>query len=318
MNNGNPEALNHFIDLQSLLDKIREKSEAAKDPGFKEGFFSSGMSKFGDQILANIQGGSYRLMREYDRGGTKHLFFRMFGKGGLNYQDYSLIRVKDSIRASDIYAYTSDENVSSSMAILVNVASAANKDSRDIPEDLAIMTKLIQYKKKGDNAAAKETYDKLDTRYKENKAIQVIYIDICKQIDVGLYKAALEHFSVSFPGMPSCYLMMVDMYTLSKEYEKGLAVIDILDSLAGKDPFLDYYRGNFFRLLNKESQSLACYERVYAYDPGIFYNDYKLILAYARAKEYVKAKAVIELYRKSPQFKQGYIDQIYEKHPELK
>ena len=39
-----------------------------------------------------------------------HLLFRAFGDGGLNYQDITIIKVKDSLRAADIFSYQLGES----------------------------------------------------------------------------------------------------------------------------------------------------------------------------------------------------------------
>jgi len=292
-NSGDAGVLDHFIDLDSLIGIMQQKSQALKDPAFRSGFaqpFKTSFANYGQQIVTSIRQGNYRLIRNYETGGVRHLVFRMFGSGGLNYHDYTLIRVKDSVKASDVFVYTTDESVSSTLSKLVDMM---NNSAEHLPEEVSIMMKLNQQNKAKNYAGVKEQYEKMPDKYKENKAIQLIYITACHQLDLQLYQKAIEHFANSFPDAPSAYLMMIDFYYGRKEYEKGLAAIDKLDKLIGDDKALDFVRGNFYKLSGNRAESIACYERVYRYDPTLEMNTNALVHAYEEAGESAKAKAVL-------------------------
>lgn len=318
-NNGNPDELNRLLDIPSLVDKISKKSKALEDPGFRQGFESSfrqSMTSYGDKILASVKNGSYRLLREYDDKGTKHLFFRMFGTGGLNYHDFTLVKVKDSLRASDVYVYSVDDVISNTMADLVN-RMMAKAETADLPEDTKVLLKMTEYADQKNYSSAKEMYDHLDSKFQQSKAIQVLYINVCHRLDPALYEKALDHYVSSFPEMASGYLMMIDLYYLEKKFDKGLAALDQLDKLVKQDPCLDLYRGNFYRLSDKKSEGLACYERLYKYDPVISINTLKLIAAYAESGQNEKARTVIGEYKKTSSFREEELKALYTKYPGL-
>ena len=216
-NSGDAGMLDHFIYIDSLIGNMRQKSRAMKDPAFLRGFsesFSKSFINYGQRIMVSIQLGNYRLLREYESKGVRHLVFRMFGSGGLNYHDYTLVRVKDSIKASDVYIYSIDEALSSNLATLADMM---NNSAESLPEDVSILIKMTDMGNKKNYAGVKEQFEKLDVKYRNSKSLQLIYISACHHIDNALYESALEHFASGFPDAPSAYLMMTDLYYLRKE-----------------------------------------------------------------------------------------------------
>ena len=317
-NSGDPSALNHFFDVDSLIKNIQRKSDALKDPAFMSGFsgsFSKSFANYGQQMMASIQMGNYRLLREYESEGSRRLLFRMFGSGGLNYHEYRLVRVRDSIKASDVFVYTLDETLSSNLASLVDMMSNSGDH---LTEEVATMKAMREQFNKKNYAGVKEQYDKLDEKYKRNKAILMLYISACHQLDLPLYQNAIEHFAASFPDAPSAYLMMIDVYYLRKEYDKGLEAIDKMDKLIGGDKMLDLYRGNFYKLQGKKAESIVCYEKVYRYDPTLAANVQFLVTGYEETGEKARAKTVFTDFKKTKAFHDADFSDLLSKYPDLK
>jgi len=315
---GSTAALIHFIDLDSLLGLVRQHLPDLNPElmrGFRKGFLETG-GALGGQLASTAAMGSYRLLKEYDKDGTKHLLFRQFGKAGLNYHDYTLIKVQDSIKASDVFAFTLGENLSTMLATLS--ARMAGVDIAKLSETDRSLLKLTELKNQKEYAAAKQVYDQLDRRVQESKAVQVIYIEICRHLGDSLYDQALEHFAVAFPDAPNAYLVMIDLYYAEKDYEKSLAVVNKLDSLVGKDAFLDLYRGNFYKKMGKKDEALNCYQRLYLSDPTLAINTRTLIITYAQANRYDDAKKVIGEYKQTSGFQETDLDKIYSAFPALK
>ena len=316
---GDPSAIDHFIFPDSLAERIREKSRFLKDPQTFVGFKSSFIPSFtnghlGKQIIANVRNGNYKLMRVFDSAGDKHLLFRSFGDGGLNYHDFILVRVGDSIKACDLYTYAVDEWTSSAVARLGDIMGGSN----NFEQDGNIILKMTQEINKADYTAVRTTYEQLGPAYKHSKAIQLIYIQACHHIDLGLYENALVGYAATFPDAASSYLQLLDLYYLQKKFDKGLAAVDKLDKVVGGDPLLDFFRGNFYTLMNKNAESLRCYENVYRYDPGLKINSVKLASVYAATNQNDKAKAVITGYMNTPSYHPGDLNALYDKYPDLR
>lgn len=319
-NAGNPATLNHLLDPYLLVDRIREKSPVLKEGAslnsFREGV-AEGMTNFGLQVTNNIKGGGYHLLRVYEYKGTRHMLFRLHdASAALNYHDYILQKVKDSIKASDCYIYLSDDYISTTMSRQVNTMWAKNQPNNTAEmKFLAVMIELYQKK---DYAGIKDFFEKSDDKMKDDKGMYLIYVLCCKKVDMVKYQEVLEHYITHFPDAASGHLMMIDLYQTKKEPNKGLVAIEKLDSLIGKDPFLDYYRGRFYDMLGKSVETIRCFEAVYRLYPSFERNTIRLIVAYAANKENDKAKTVIGEYKKSPVFTQENLDAVYKRFPDLR
>jgi len=319
INTGNSFVIDHFLYPDSLLERIRQKSKMLKDAEFLKGFKSSfiptlSKGSISKQVLMATHNGSYRLLREYDKGGRKHLLFRMFGDGGLSYHDFILVRAGDSVKAADLYTYVSDEWVSSSVARITDMLG----QGIDPVSDVGIIKKMTEDLSDARYMDVKSTYDSLVPGFKKNKSIMTIYIAACHHIDLGLYQAALEEYGKTFPDAASSYLMMLDLYYLQKEYDKGLACIDKLDEIIGGDALLDYFRGNIYLAMNKKPEAITCYEHVYRYDPTMKINVLRLCAMYAATNQSDKAKKVISEYMQTPGYHIGDLNPLYDEYPDLK
>ena len=320
-NNRDPYMLNHIFDLDKMGEIITTKSKIMSDnaefaAGVRSGFAGK-MQGYGDKILATIENGNYRLLRAYEKDGEQHLLFRMYGKGGLNYHDFTLTKSKDSIRASDVYVYTTDELLTTTTSKLLDLM-MVDMSSPEIPEDAKSLAQLTKLRNQGDYAGAKALYDKLTPKFKQDKAILVIYLMICSKLDWTAYQENLERYVSLYPNVSSGYMMMLDLYYLKKDSKKGVTAINRLDSLVGTDPFLNFYRGDFYYLAGEKVSALACYEKVYQSDPEIVANTQALLMAYGEAKQNDKGKTLIAEYKKSRIFKQETLDNIYKLYPALK
>lgn len=308
-----------FIDIGSLVENMQKKCDVLKDNVFMRGFmetFPKSIAGLGNSIATTGNGGSFRLLREYDRSGIKHLLFRGFSSRGISYFDFTLVKLHDSVKASDIYLYTVGEDFSSTLATLV--AAMAVKDLDKLTEEARTLIKFKNYRDHKDYQTAKETYDHMEAGLRENKSIQVLYIDICHHLGDSLYENALEHFAHDFPDAPNPYLLQIDLFYLKKETDKGLAAVDKLDKIVGTDPYLDLFRGNFCKLAGKEGEALNDYKKLYGYDPDLAVNTRQLIRAYAKAGQMEQAKTVIGKYRQTASFSQKDLDLLYSQYPTLK
>jgi len=317
---GNPATLSHIIDPDLLVGRISEKSPVLKEESFRRSFrdgVAESITNFGLQVVNNIKGGGYHLLRVYEYKGARHMLFRLHdGSAALNYHDFILEKVKDSVRASDCYIYVSDDYMSTTMSRLVNTMNANNQINNS--EEMKFLAGMLQLYQKKDYAGIKEFFEKGDAKMKDDKGMYLIYVLCCKKVDVEKYQEVLEHYITHFPDAASGYLMMIDLYYTKKDPVKGLVAVEKLDSLIGKDPFLDYYRGRCYDMQGKRAESIKCFETTYRLDPTFERNTIRLIVAYAANKENDKAKTVIGEYKRSPVFAQENLDAVYKRFPDLK
>ena len=318
-NSGDPSVIDHFLFPDSLLENIRQKSHFLKEPGnlqaFRSSFFPSFFNgKFGAQIMTNIHNGNYQLLREYDDHGTRHLIFRMFGDGGLNYHDFKLVRVGDSIKAGDLYTYSLDDWTSGQIARLTDIIGAS---SNYMDEGNAIQKMRTQLNHQ-DFTGVKQTYDQLPQKYQQNRFVQLVYIQACKHIDLGLYEKVLSDYSASFPDASSGYLLLLDLYYSKKEYDKALVDIDKLDKVVGVDPLLNFFRGNVYALMGKNTEAIGCYEKVYVYAPTLKLNVLALVGRYGATGQTDKGRKIIAAYMDTPGYHIGDFNTVYDDYPALR
>lgn len=302
-----------------LSNRITAKSNVAKNPGVMLGF-RQGLERndMGRQIIANVQNGSYRLVNTYQQSGQTHALFRMFGNGGLNYHDFLLCKDKDSVKVADIYVYLTGEYLSITFAELLNTLVPGTSSISDSQERTNFINNLRTLQRQGEYATMKNMIEKQSPEMKNNKAIQTFYILACKNVDTESYISSIESFAALYPDASNIYLIMLDAYYLKKEVEKGIDAINKLDTLVKGDPFLNFYRGNFYILGEKPDDAKAAFEKAFQYDPSFAQNMQQLVVTYAGKGNYDKANEVIEKYKKTKDFKQTYIDQLYDAIPDLK
>ena len=120
INNGDPEILNHLIYFPEFIARTGSKSHLIDNVDtltkIANGF---GLFSIGNSTLKITKNGSFKLVHRFVKNEEMHLLFRAFGDGGLNYQEITLIKVKDSVRAADIFSYQLGESYASLFSYLI-------------------------------------------------------------------------------------------------------------------------------------------------------------------------------------------------------
>ena len=246
-----------------------------------------------------------------------HLLFRAFGEGGLNYQDITLIKIKDTIRAADIFSYQMGESYAKLFSYKIADAAA--------PDAHSSMTSREKYGNLFENAMnnknyglARTAFEKFDDATQNDKHFSLQYMLACEHLSDKLFRKSTDHFVSLFPDEPTPYQLMVNKFADTKEYGEYGAAIDKLDTLLQIDPFLDYLRGNVEVKLGDTRSALHFYQSVFNYDPGIWQNTEKLVATKVTNNEFVEANEAIRLYSRSPGYRKELVDALYESYPVLK
>lgn len=318
--NRDTEAYNAFFDEPYLLKILEEKSRVLKDRAFMKGFKSSfSFRKIAETVTKDVQnGGGYTFLRNYEKDGRQHILFRALSSNGLNYLDFHLLKVKNKVKAVDVMSYITGEDMTSTMADAIDaMGPQIEEKGNSIPAALDSVRMMKKCKDEGDYPRVKAIYEWLPVKMQETKGFLMLYIAACKGIGDSTYAMSLEKMAKIFPATPSSYLMMIDAYTYSKEYDKVLMAIDKVDSFTGGDPFLDYYRGNIYWIMDKKDKALELFEKAYAYDPGQILSVEVLISVYLQKNEIEKAKEIAAAYKTSKNFSQQYMDLLNANYPAL-
>ncbi|HEY4111978.1 hypothetical protein [Puia sp.] len=274
--------LNRIFDEKALAQRVGEASgiflsrslitSAVK--GVEEGGLGSKV------VHAMGETGTYQLIRQYEKDGRQHILFRLYGNDGVNYHDFLLVKRDEGIKAADLYIYTSGEDISKTLA---NALTRLNKDASrkelKITDDIKDLMDRDEYEK------ADVEYAKLPAAFKKEKAYQLIHVRIYSHLSNDKYVEALKEYRTLFPHDPNMYLLMVDAYTLQKNYPMALESVNKLDSLIGRDPFQDYERALIYKIMGDNANEQICLERLHKTMPEFKKGTFELIAFYYSTKQ---------------------------------
>src|SRR5580765_2064208 len=135
---GDPGMLNQLIYFPEFIARTGSNSPIINNVDtltkIATGF---GLFTIGNRTLEITKNGSFNLVRGFLKNGEMHILFRAFGDGGLDYQDITLIKVKDSLRAADIFSYRLGESYAKLFSYQI--------ENLEIPDAHSSMTSREKY-----------------------------------------------------------------------------------------------------------------------------------------------------------------------------
>jgi tetratricopeptide (TPR) repeat protein len=318
INSGDPEVLNHLIYFPEFIKRTGSKSHLIDNVDtltkIANGF---GLFNIGNSTMEISKNGSFILVRGFVQHEEMHLLFRAFGDGGLNYQDITIIKVKDSLRAADIFSYQLGESYARLFSYLI--ADMATPDAH------SSMTSREKYGAIFENAlslknysVARSAFEKFDDHTQNDKHLSLQYMLACQQLSEKLFRKSVDHFISIYPEEPTPYLLMMKEYADTREYGDYSRAIDKLDTLLQIDPFLNYLRGNVEAKLGDSRGALHFYQAAFDYDPGIWQNTEKLVACKVVDNDLVQANEVINLYKRTPGYRKELVEALYTDYPALR
>jgi tetratricopeptide (TPR) repeat protein len=318
INKGDPELLNHLIYFPGFIERTGSKSPLRDNVDtltkIANGF---GLFQIGNRTLEITKNGSYRLVHGFLQHEEMHLLFRAFGDGGLNYQDITVIKVKDSIRVVDILSYQLGESYTRLFSYLIQEIGTPDAHSSMTSREKygAIFENAFSHK---NYSVAKSTFEKFDDQTQNDKHLSFQYMLACQQLNEKSFRKSVDRYISLFPEEPTPYMLMMKEYADTKEYKDYSQAIDKLDTLLHFDPFLDYLRGNVVMKLGDLQTALHFYQETFDYDPGIWQNTEKLVACKVVNNELVQANEAINLYTHTPGYRKELVETLYADYPALK
>jgi tetratricopeptide (TPR) repeat protein len=274
-------------------------------------------AKWGKEILRSMgKDGSFEFVRHYEKEKRHHAIFRLYSSAGVNYFDFELVKYKDEIKAADIYVFTLGQNISESLAEVIDIFEKheKNKEGQEkyqYQKHLKEIKALIRERQFQD---AKKYFDKLPESFKKERLFMVMNITICSELDDDLYKAALVQLESKFSNDPSTQLFLIDSYILDKDFDHALEAIDVLDNAVKTDPLLNFLRGNIYAQKEDYSKAIFCYEQLKKDKPEFDDGIIELMNAYFTTGEVEKGKELVSEYQENKsldQEKLGTIKMLY-------
>jgi tetratricopeptide (TPR) repeat protein len=318
INHGDLAVLNQLIYFPEFIKRTGSRSNLIDNADtLTKIAYAFGLFNIGNGILETAKNGSFSLVHRYVQNEEVHLLFRAFGDDGLNYEEITLIKVKDAVRAADIFSYQLGESYAKLFSYLI--------DDNKSPDAHLSMTSREKYGSIFENAlknknysVARSAFEKFDDQTQNDKHLSLQYMLACKHLGEKLFRKSVDRFIALFPEEPTAYLLMMEAYADTKEYADYGGAIDKLDTLLHIDPFLNYLRGNLVMKMGDLAGGLHYYETVFEYDPGIWQNTEKLVACKVRNNELVEANDAIKLYCRTPGYKKDLVESLYVNFPALK
>ena len=318
MNGGNPEILNHLIYFPEFITRTGSKSPIVNNLDTLTKIANNfGLFGIGNSTLEITKNGSYNLVRSFLKNEEMHLLFRVFGDGGFNYQDITIIKVKDSLRAADIFSYELGESYASLFSYII--------PDTDTTEAHATLTSGNKYGIIFENAwsdknysAARSAFEKFDEQAQKDKHLSLQYMLACEHLSEKLFRKSADRYISLFPEEPTPYLLLMNEYAKTKNYREYSRTIDKLDTVLQIDPFLNYFRGNVVMNLGDLRGALYFYQKAFDYDPGIWQNTEKLVACKVVTNEMVQANEAIIIYTHTPGYRKELVEELYKEYPALR
>jgi tetratricopeptide (TPR) repeat protein len=318
LNSGDPAVLNHLIYFPEFIARTESQSPYINNVDTLTKIASDfGLFNIANSTLDIIKNGSFQLVRGFKKNEEMHLLFRAFGDGGLNYQDITIIKVKDSLRAADIFSYELGESYAKLFSYRI-----AEMDTTDVHSSLTPMEKYGKIFRNAlankNYSAARSAFEKFDEESQNDKHLSLQYMLACEHLGDKQFRKSVDHFVSLFPDEPTPYLLMMQEYADSKNYKAYSMATDKLDTLLHFDPFLNYFRGNVLLKFGDLRSALHFYQEAFDYDPGIWQNTEKLVACKVVNNELVQANEAITLYSHTPGYRKELVQALYAKYPNLK
>ena len=318
INIGDPELLNHLIYFPEFIKRTGSKSHMIDNVDTLTKIANNfGLFNIGNRTLEITKNGSYTLVRGFVLNKETHLLFRAFGDGGLNYQDITIIKVKDSLKAADIFSYQLGESYARLFSYLI-----ADMQTPDAHSSMTSREKygaIFEHAMSNKNySVARSAYEKFDDQTQNDKHFSIQYMLACQQLSEKLFRKSTEHLISLYPDEPTPYLLMLKEYGDTKDYGDYSKAIDKLDNLLQIDPFLNYLRGNVVEKLGDSRGALHFYQLAFDYDPGIWQNTEKLVACKVVDNELVQANDAINLYKRTPGYRKELVEALYADYPVLR
>jgi tetratricopeptide (TPR) repeat protein len=318
INSGDPKILNQLIYFPEFIARTQSKSPFIGNldtlTRIAQGF---GIFNIGNSVLEITKNGSFRLVHGFVKNEEMHLLFRAFGDGGINYQDITIIKVKDSLRAADIFSYQLGESYAKLFSYMIPDTGTTNahlplasSDKYGILFEDAISQKNF--------SVARSAFEKSNDQTQNDKHLSLQYMLACEHLSEKLFRKSVDHYISLFPEEPTPYLLVMKEFTNTKNYRDYSRAIDKLDTLVHIDPFLNYLRGNVVMKLGDLRTASHFYQDAFDYDPGIWQNIEKLVACKVVNNELVQASEAIILYSHTPGYRKELVERLYAEYPTLR
>lgn len=306
INNVDAKAINMFFARDSFLNLVvKTKADLPEITAYQKEFLVGFSEKFdfGNIVLESVEDNYFDFINYYESVDNEvHLLFRLFDdeSGGLNYYDFILTPIDDTLRIIDVLFYRSGERLSKSYNDIYKKVLRSHldnesrgffskKENTDADRAVNIFEKVKAKYEEGKYQEAYDLYLTIPEEITKNKSFRLWKVNITVELgDLKKYRAAVEEYEKAYPDDPSLYIMAMDKYYMDGDFKNAIRCVDKLDIAVGLDDFLNYFRGNIYFEQKEYVKAQEKFEYITIEYPGFMGGWTNLVAAYEKTKAYSK------------------------------
>ena len=252
--NSDTALFNELFDFEAFFENIiREDSSNYDLRMFNKGFKNALRNKFAGSLMKLINQDDYYNFINYsdDDEGNYYLRFRLFSESGLNYHEYFIPASENKpYKISDVFIYTTGEYFSETFNRVYDFSSRSvisnDKTHKDsvLMQTVIIISMFTNLREQGKIKEAAALLNQMpESDFKESKIFLIFKLSVTDINDTESYLQILEEFMHKFPDNPTIYLLGIDYFLLTEQYDRAHEMIDNIYDMT-EDDFLDFYKGS--------------------------------------------------------------------------
>jgi len=248
-----------MLDIDGLLERswsgltISSSAKQAFNGGVKTSFIEQG-ALFRDIRQAVAEGGSFEPLRNRVRDGDRTVIFRLLlNGGGLNYQEFRVIKRPDgSLAADDVHILLSGEWMSETLhRSCLAVASELDRGLFEkltgkrqlLMKHMEEVSRMVTAERQGNSAEALRIYATLPAGLQSDKNVLLMRFRAASNLNQdGPYMEAMADVRKHLPNDPCASFLSIDYHLLRGEFDEAMAGIEQVDASVGGDAYLHVLR----------------------------------------------------------------------------
>ncbi|MDG5492350.1 lipopolysaccharide assembly protein LapB [Psychroserpens sp. SPM9] len=253
--NGDSEAFMSKLNKDVFFKRIMDLNPSIDtEDSYVKGYLigmRKGIDKFPNEIIADVENGSYYDFISYRYDETLQTYFALFrlysAETGMNYHDFRIHKTDGELQFSDMYLYISGENLSDTFARIMMYTIPEKKVfgliKTPVKEDTKALIQAMSYNKMGHFEKSYQILDGITSELSKEKFFLIFKSLIASNIDDDKYLASLEDLLTTFENDPTIALNKVDYLLYKGEYFEAIQVLNQLQNET-EDDFLNFMKAN--------------------------------------------------------------------------
>ncbi|MEH6536586.1 MAG: hypothetical protein V7719_09350 [Psychroserpens sp.] len=237
-----------FKRILDLIPSVDPQDEYVKS--FVSGM-KKGLNKFPNEIIAEVENGSYYDFISYRYDQTLQTYFALFrlysSESGMNYHDFRIHKKDGEMQFSDMYLYISGENLTETLARVMTYTMPDKKlfglIKTPMDEGISDLIKAMTYNNTGDFKKAYKLMNGITSPLSKEKFFLIFKSLVASNVDDDKYLKSLEDLINTFSDDPTIGLNKVDYHIYKGNYYEAIQVINQLQNET-EDDFLNYMKAN--------------------------------------------------------------------------